>query len=191
MKKIMFLLVLSVFLIGCTPTDAQIEAAIEQTRIAQPTNTPAPEPTSTPNVVRIEEISYDEAIDLFLSVGIPCGEKEIFDNGTYTQSCDLILDDAIIQAEINGKSSETVSSFGIGYIPFIGEDLTDEMYETFIKILLAFDNGQEMKIWLDNNFQEVISSAEPKNTYFRQADYLVTLTGETGFCLLSIRYSSD
>ena len=103
----MFLLVLSVFLIGCTPTDAQIEAAIEQTRIAQPTNTPAPEPTSTPNVVRIEEISYDEAIDLFLSVGIPCGEKEIFDNGTYTQSCDLILDDAIIQAEIKITGSRS------------------------------------------------------------------------------------
>jgi len=199
MKKLVLFMVLLIALVGCSPSDAQIEAAIEQTQVAQSTVTDVEEPTSTPtidssptpDVAQIEEISYDEIIDLFLSIGIPCGEKEIYDNGSYEQPCDWFIDDALIKAEINGNSIETVSSFVIGYLPLTGEDLSDEIYVTFSEILTRFENGDEMKIWLDNNFQDVLSSEEQRIEYFRQPNFLVTLIGENGFCLLGFKTSSN
>jgi len=45
-RKVFFIL-LSALLLGCSPSEAQIQDAIDKTQVAQSTNTPTPKPTAT------------------------------------------------------------------------------------------------------------------------------------------------
>jgi len=192
MKKLVLLMALSIFLVGCSPSDAQIETAIEQTKIAQPTDTPTITPSPTPDIRHIDGLTYDEVLTMFLASDILCVDREVNDGGSYEQECNGALLNGLIQGKINGESRDTVYAYSVSYVPFIGEDLYDEMEETFSRFISFGENAGEMKIWLDNNIQSVLNTEGLKVEYFEISNFTVVLTGGSDyFGMLDIVANSD
>ncbi len=54
-KSLIILLMLAIVIVGCTPSEAQIEAALQKTQTAQPTSAMIPEPTSTQTLTITEQ----------------------------------------------------------------------------------------------------------------------------------------
>lgn len=185
MKKILFVLILMVCLSSCGPSDAQIEAAIEQTRVARPTNTTVPiptntptiEPTPTPDIEFLMDLSYDDVYENFLDAGVLCNDREIAEDGSYTQECNWVIDDGMVQGKIIGQSEDTVASFFVMFVQFVDKDITDEMETAFLDFVNFGDSSQEMQSWILNNLPNILESKEEKEYSEIISGVFLMLTG--------------
>jgi hypothetical protein len=140
MKKLVIFLAVGIILAGCSPTDKQIQDAIEMTEAAMPTGTPTPLPTSTeaptptitliptvttsptPDVPHIQGLSRQDVLLMFLNNGFTCGEWELNEKGNYAQSCVSSalsgIPDSIIMASISGRSEDTIFGYYIVFTPY-------------------------------------------------------------------------
>lgn len=80
MKKILFVLIIVLFLSSCAPSQAQIEIAIAKTQAAMPTDTPTPDPTRTPTLRPTKTTSPTSTIDIKATQLQEARLKETFSN---------------------------------------------------------------------------------------------------------------
>lgn len=177
MRKLILLIVLGIILSSCSPTDKQIQNAIEMTEAARPTDTSTPNPTSTetttptitpiptittsptPDVLHIEGLLHSDLLLKFLENGFICGEWEINDNGNYEQSCSSTtissIPDSIIMVKISGKSENTVSLYYTMFTLFKTFDSWDEL-EELLKTLVDFGQKPEENLtWISEVFPRI------------------------------------
>jgi hypothetical protein len=194
MKKCLLFLPILLVLTACAPTEAQIQAALEQTRIAQPTNTPYPEPTNpptaepttTPDVPHLKALTYQNVYDMYLSAGIPCADREINPDGSYKQDCNWIISDGVIQGEIVGNSENTVRYFIIMFVPKTGENLNEKIEQTFIEFSSFGDQAGEMQFWINKNLPAIFESQTELEFTQEFADVTLLLSGSIGIALLGV-----
>lgn len=197
-KNVIIIIISLVFLVSCSPSEAQIQAAINQTEAArptltstvtntpEPTMTPTPEPTSTLEFSYFEDLSYVDVYELFLGAGVPCSEREINSDGTYTTECNLILNNIIYRGEISGNSEDTVSKFMIQIAPLTGEDLKEEMEETFLDFVSFGLDIEEKQNWIIENLDNVLAASESQQVDMVFDDAVLYLFGSQGIGILAV-----
>lgn len=158
MKKALIILLLSIAIIGCTPSDVKIQASIEKTQTAQPTSTMTPEPT--PDYKFLQDLTYEDAFNKFLQIGVLCSDRDEKNDGSYSQECNWVIDDGMVQGKIFGKSENTVSMISIMFIQFIGKDVQDEMKNVFLEFVDFGENSDEMQSWVSERIEDLQSSTD-------------------------------
>ena len=189
MKKIAFVLLMSVILLGCTPSDAQIEEAIEQTKVAQPTNTDIPEPTNTPiiepsstaqptsNIESLQDLTNENVVNIFEDVGADCGVQVKEDDGSYTQECGGTISDGMIMGQVNGQSEDTVFAFFMMFVQFVDKDIQGEAEDAFLNLTNFGPHSDEMQSWITENLSAILSSDEELEYTTEIAGTIIRLSG--------------
>jgi len=194
MKNRFFLILLGFLLIGCTPSEGQIQAAIEETQIAQPTITQTPEPTITPTIEPsptpsyryLRNISRTDLVNILSASAIQCGEPEVEIDETYTQFCFGSITNGLFEAEIMGNSYESISGFRITVIPYTEKDLSKVAAGIFKN---AVDFGKfaiDMQTWIEENLSEIISASEGTTLTKEFSEIYIMLSGQSGTVLLGV-----
>ncbi len=172
MKKNVILSLIILLLAACSPSEAEIQAAINQTKTArptltptvtntpEPTVTPTPEPTETTDFLYFINLDYSQANDMFIETGIFCNERVIDDDGSYEQECFGSMDDGLIRGMISGHSEDTVSMLFFMVVPFIDSDITDFCKKTFPEFVDFGDSANEMQSWVLDNIGKAIKNEE-------------------------------
>ena len=176
MKKIVYILVLMVCLSSCGLSDAQIEAAIELTQLARPTDTEVPEPTNTPSIEPsptikptstpkidfLEDLTNEDVIKIFENMGANCGDqvKESDGSYTYSQQCNGTLSDGMVIVQIGGQSDDTVLAYFAMFVQYTGKDISDEAEDTFLNMTSFGSHSNEMQSWVKENLPKILSSDE-------------------------------
>lgn len=174
MKKLVISLFLGLILYGCSPTDRQIQEAIELTETAIPTYTSTTLATSTatstptvtliptktaspiPDVSHIEGLSNQDVLFMFLENGFTCGEWELNEEGNYEQSCISSalsgVPDSTIIGRIYGRSEDTVFGYFIVFTPHISFESWDQL-EVLLKNIVDYGKEPEENIaWINDLF---------------------------------------
>jgi hypothetical protein len=200
MKSWKFYFVLIIILTACTPSEAQIQEALEQTQAAQPTitktpkptltpeptNTPTIEPSPTPNYKYLREVNHEELLDLLTRNAIFCDDQELNNDGNYEQSCSGIIKDGLVSGEITGNSQGTVAAFSIIFTPFKGSDISDRIEETFLELVSFGENADDMQSWIENNLEEVLNSKDGTLLTSKLPGIYLMMSGQNGVVLLGI-----
>lgn len=182
MRRIALFVAFVLFITGCTPSDLQIQEAIEMTEMAKPTDTSTPVPTNTetpiptptitqtitpsptPNVPQIAGLSHVDVQTKFIKNGFICGDWDINEEGNYEQSCSssgfVGITDSIIMGRISGRSEDTVFGYFIIFTPFTSFDSWDDL-EILIKDMVDYGKDPMENIaWIDEHFVRIKNSED-------------------------------
>ena len=194
MRKGLISVLLFLILTACTPSEGQIEDAIEKTQTAQPTITQTPEPTKTPTIEPsptpsyryLRNISRTDLVNILSASAIQCGEPKVEIDETYTQFCFGSITNGLFEAEIMGNSYESISGFRITVIPYTGKDLSKVAAGIFKN---AVDFGKfaiDMQTWIEENLPEIISASEGTTLTKEFSEIYIMLSGQSGTVLLGV-----
>ena len=174
MKKVTILIFLVFFLTSCGPTTAQVEEAIEQTKVAQPTNTEVPEPTNTPtiepsptvkpssapNFEFLQGLTSEDVINIFEEIGANCGDQVKESDGSYSQECSGSLSDGMVVGQIRGESEDTVYAYFVMFVQYKDKDIQEETEDVFLEMANFGSHSNEMQSWVTANLPKIQSSDE-------------------------------
>jgi len=204
MKKIILLGLAMFLMVGCSPSEEQILAALAETQTAQPTNasepTDTPEPTHTPeptltatitntptpDFTYFKNLSHDDAEAMFLSIGVICVDQALKIDGSYEQECNWFLTDCLIAGKIFGQSPETVSQLVISYLPYTGEDLDEEITETFLDFVSFGDDIVEKRDWVQRNLERNLDEEESEEVTKYFDDAVLVINASKIFSILAV-----
>lgn len=189
MKKTIVLLVVSLWIISCTPTDKQIKAALEETQTAQPTLTLTVLPTLTPTITPsptldfayIEGLSFSSLEEKFRLHDAICEEKVVEDDGSFESSCNGVFDGGIIKGTVSGFYDELVVGFSYAVIPYIGT--SNEYYVKGAMVDLV-DFGlvtQEKQTWVVDAIDETLVMENDEVMVESFPDVRLVVTSVEGF----------
>jgi len=166
MKNWIYILIILFILTACTPSEAQIQAAIEQTQTAQPTitNTPEPtktptiEPTPTPEFLYIKNLTYVQMYSLFSDSYFKCDNRVFYDDGSYETECNFNYFNKFLYGSIEGWSEDTVCSVGCSMIGWAENWSIAAIEEQFLLLVSFSDQREEMSEWIVVNIPQIYYS---------------------------------
>lgn len=200
MKKWPLLMMTLLTLAACTPSVAQIQAAIELTQTSMPTstntptieptitNTPEPtaEPPSEPDFLYLPGVTLEEILKKFALISLKCGDKKSNPDGSYKIECDSLDWTMAAKGEITGFSEDTISSFTLVFVPVGNDDISSKIEFNFSIFVNTGDDADEKVGWIRNNLPQALAATEPKSNAKLFTQEYMMLVGHSGGAALTV-----
>lgn len=200
MKYLIIALTAIILLSACEVSDAQIQAAIEQTEAAVPTSTntqtaeptsthtpePTHEPTSEPDFLFLPDVTYEDIRRKFSLVSLECGDKKSQPDGSYIVECDGMDWVTAMKGEIKGFSTDTVSSYTLAFVPVGNEDVSSRIEFSFSIFVNTGIDADEKVNWIMNNLPPILESTEAQRSVKLFTHEYLLLFGHSGGAALTV-----